>query len=159
MVWAVNVMAPFLLTSLLLDLVTDRIVNVSSISAGSSIDFSNLQQVHNCSFVPACTTWPCLCQIPHGPAKCHKATILAISFLETAELIVRICWHDAALLEALQVKESGLLPHCGRLLIILGTARRCQTFVWATYGFWTLTAVCNFKYTKRRLQIVLNDLS
>lgn len=45
MTWAVNVLAPFLLTSLLSDIVTDRIVNVSSISAGSSIDFDNLQQV------------------------------------------------------------------------------------------------------------------
>ena len=43
--WAVNVMAPFLLTSLLVDNVKSRIVNVSSISAGSSIDFHNLQQV------------------------------------------------------------------------------------------------------------------
>lgn len=42
--WAVNVMAPFLLTSLLLDSITERIVNVSSISASSSIDFDNLQQ-------------------------------------------------------------------------------------------------------------------
>jgi len=45
MTWAVNVLAPFLLTSLLSDIVTDRIVDVSSISAGSSIDFDNLQQV------------------------------------------------------------------------------------------------------------------
>ena len=45
MTWAINVLAPFLLTSLLKDVVTDRIVNVSSISAGSSIDFDNLQQV------------------------------------------------------------------------------------------------------------------
>ena len=45
MTWAVNVLAPFLLTSLLKDVVTDRIVNVTSISAGSSIDFDNLQQV------------------------------------------------------------------------------------------------------------------
>ena len=43
--WAVNVMAPFLLTSLLLDHIKDSIVNVSSISAGSSMDFNNLQQV------------------------------------------------------------------------------------------------------------------
>lgn len=43
--WAVNVMAPFLLTSLLLDTVKSRIVNVSSISSGSSLDFGNLQQV------------------------------------------------------------------------------------------------------------------
>ncbi len=47
--WAVNVMAPFLLTSLLLDNITSRIVNVSSISAGSSLDFNNLQQVKICS--------------------------------------------------------------------------------------------------------------
>ncbi|KAK9837903.1 hypothetical protein WJX74_007474 [Apatococcus lobatus] len=44
MTWSVNVMAPFLFTSLLLDSIQDRIVNVSSISAGSSVDFSNLQQ-------------------------------------------------------------------------------------------------------------------
>jgi NAD(P)-dependent dehydrogenase (short-subunit alcohol dehydrogenase family) len=43
--WAVNVMAPFLLTSLLLDNISGRIVNVSSISASSSLDFNNLQQV------------------------------------------------------------------------------------------------------------------
>jgi NAD(P)-dependent dehydrogenase (short-subunit alcohol dehydrogenase family) len=42
--WAVNVQAPFLLTSILLDSVTKRIVNVSSISANSSIDFDNLNQ-------------------------------------------------------------------------------------------------------------------
>ena len=45
--WAVNVLAPFLLTALLKDLVTERIVNVSSISAGSRMDFDNLQQVSN----------------------------------------------------------------------------------------------------------------
>lgn len=44
--WAVNVLAPFLLTALLKDTVTERIVNVSSISAGSRIDFDNLQQVN-----------------------------------------------------------------------------------------------------------------
>jgi NAD(P)-dependent dehydrogenase (short-subunit alcohol dehydrogenase family) len=44
MTWAVNVAAPFLLTSLLLDAVTDRIVTVASISAASSMDFTNLQQ-------------------------------------------------------------------------------------------------------------------
>jgi NAD(P)-dependent dehydrogenase (short-subunit alcohol dehydrogenase family) len=44
MTWAVNVLAPFLLTSLLLQSVNERIVNVSSISAGSSIDFDNLNQ-------------------------------------------------------------------------------------------------------------------
>jgi NAD(P)-dependent dehydrogenase (short-subunit alcohol dehydrogenase family) len=43
--WAVNMLAPFLLTNLLLDAVKERIVNVSSISAGSSIDFDNLNQV------------------------------------------------------------------------------------------------------------------
>lgn len=43
--WGVNVLAPFLLTSLLIDSVKERIVNVSSISAGSRIDFDNLNQV------------------------------------------------------------------------------------------------------------------
>ena len=45
MTWAVNVAAPFLLTACLLDVVAERVVNVSSISAASSIDFGNLQQV------------------------------------------------------------------------------------------------------------------
>lgn len=43
--WAVNVAAPFLLTSLLLDTVRERIVVTSSISAAGSIDFGNTQQV------------------------------------------------------------------------------------------------------------------
>jgi len=45
MTWAVNVAAPFLLTSLLLDTLPEggRILNVASISAGSTIDFNNLQ--------------------------------------------------------------------------------------------------------------------
>lgn len=45
MTWAVNVAAPFLLTSLLLGAVRERVVNVSSISAASSLDWGNLQQV------------------------------------------------------------------------------------------------------------------
>ena len=44
MTFGVNVAAPYLLTSLLLDIISDRIVNVASISAASSIDFGNLQQ-------------------------------------------------------------------------------------------------------------------
>ncbi|KAK9815792.1 hypothetical protein WJX72_009527 [[Myrmecia] bisecta] len=44
MTWQVNVLAPYILTALLLDRVTDRIVNVASISAASSIDFNNLNQ-------------------------------------------------------------------------------------------------------------------
>lgn len=44
--WAVNVLAPFLLTSLLINSVKERIVNVSSVSAGSRIDFGNLNQVN-----------------------------------------------------------------------------------------------------------------
>lgn len=49
MTWQVNVMAPFLLTSLLFDRIKDRVVIVSSMSAGSHIDFDNLNQVapHN----------------------------------------------------------------------------------------------------------------
>ena len=45
MTWAVNVLAPFLLASLLQDAVTSRIVNVSSISAGRDLDWGNLNQV------------------------------------------------------------------------------------------------------------------
>ena len=45
--WAVNVLAPFLLTALLYNSVRERIVNVSSISAGSKIDFDNLQAVRS----------------------------------------------------------------------------------------------------------------
>lgn len=44
MTWAVNALAPFLLTSLLLDTVTERIVNVGSMALASSMDFNNLQQ-------------------------------------------------------------------------------------------------------------------
>jgi NAD(P)-dependent dehydrogenase (short-subunit alcohol dehydrogenase family) len=51
MTWAVNVAAPFLLTGCLLDVVAERVVNVSSISAASSLDFDNLQQVP----LPPCT--------------------------------------------------------------------------------------------------------
>jgi NAD(P)-dependent dehydrogenase (short-subunit alcohol dehydrogenase family) len=42
--WAVNVLAPFLLTSLLVDRVTSQVVTTSSISASSSLDMGNLQQ-------------------------------------------------------------------------------------------------------------------
>lgn len=44
MTWAVNVAAPFLLTACLLGTLRQRIVNVASISAASSLDFDNLQQ-------------------------------------------------------------------------------------------------------------------
>ncbi len=47
MTWAVNVLAPFLLTSLLLGNVKERVINISSISAGSRIDWGNLQQVRS----------------------------------------------------------------------------------------------------------------
>lgn len=45
MTWAVNMLAPFLLTSLLLGAVKERIVNVGSMALASSMDFDNLQQV------------------------------------------------------------------------------------------------------------------
>lgn len=48
MTWAVNALAPFLLTSLLLDTVTERIVNVGSMALAGSMDFNNLQQVKQC---------------------------------------------------------------------------------------------------------------
>ncbi len=77
MTWAVNVMAPFLLTSLLLDRVTDRIINVSSISAGSSIDFSNLQQVNpeippfSRSHQYLCSLCRCKLKYPSCLVRCH----------------------------------------------------------------------------------------
>ena len=42
--WATNVLAPFLLTVLLLDAVTHRVVTTASISAASDVDWGNLQQ-------------------------------------------------------------------------------------------------------------------
>ena len=48
MTWAVNVLAPFLLTSLAMNAVKGRIVNVSSISAGRALDWGNLNQVGLC---------------------------------------------------------------------------------------------------------------
>jgi NAD(P)-dependent dehydrogenase (short-subunit alcohol dehydrogenase family) len=42
--WAVNVAAPFLLSSLLVDFIKERIITVASVSASNSIDFNNLQQ-------------------------------------------------------------------------------------------------------------------
>ena len=44
--WAVNVLALYTLNALLVKHVSERIINVSSISADSRIDFHNLQQVH-----------------------------------------------------------------------------------------------------------------
>lgn len=44
MTYAVNVLAPFLLTSLLWQRIDERIINTASISAASHLDMSNLQQ-------------------------------------------------------------------------------------------------------------------
>ena len=46
--WQVNVLAPYVLGALLVNAVKERIVNVSSISAGSRINFDNLNQVISC---------------------------------------------------------------------------------------------------------------
>ena len=43
--WQVNVLAPYVLGALLVNAVKERIINVSSISAGSRINFDNLNQV------------------------------------------------------------------------------------------------------------------
>lgn len=43
--WAVNVLAPFVINAMLVQHVRERIINVSSISADSRIDFGNLNQV------------------------------------------------------------------------------------------------------------------
>jgi NAD(P)-dependent dehydrogenase (short-subunit alcohol dehydrogenase family) len=45
MTWAVNVAAPFVLAAELLDCITERIVNVSSISLADSLDWENTQAV------------------------------------------------------------------------------------------------------------------
>lgn len=42
--WQVNVVSQFLLTNMLLHTLRDRVVNVASISAASSLDFDNLNQ-------------------------------------------------------------------------------------------------------------------
>lgn len=63
MTFGVNVAAPYLLTSLLLDIISDRIVNVASISAASSIDFGNLQQASQEKF---------LISVKHPSAKSTK---------------------------------------------------------------------------------------
>eukprot|EP00892_Ulva_mutabilis_P002437 jgi/Ulvmu1/12194/UM085_0058.1 len=42
--WAVNVLAPYVLTASLASAVRERVINVSSISAASCIDWDNLQQ-------------------------------------------------------------------------------------------------------------------
>uniref|UniRef100_A0A061S8W3 Short chain dehydrogenase reductase family n=2 Tax=Tetraselmis sp. GSL018 TaxID=582737 RepID=A0A061S8W3_9CHLO len=44
MTYAVNVLAPFVLTSALHNIVTSRVVNTASISAGHSVDLDNLNQ-------------------------------------------------------------------------------------------------------------------
>lgn len=67
--WAVNVLAPFLLTALLYSSVKERIVNVSSISAGSKIDFDNLQGVRSNFFY--CFKEVHVAQISHSAASVH----------------------------------------------------------------------------------------
>ena len=54
--WAVNMLAPFLLTSLLLNTIQDRVVNVGSLALASTLDFENLQQV-TCTYC----AFPCAC--------------------------------------------------------------------------------------------------
>lgn len=44
MTYAVNVLAPFLLTALVHDIVTSKIVNTASLSAAGSLDVNNLNQ-------------------------------------------------------------------------------------------------------------------
>lgn len=75
MTWAVNVAAPFLLTALLLDAVDGRLVNISSISAASSIDWENLQQASQGGRLAA-AGWPRhpgRCPRLHGPAAAQPA--------------------------------------------------------------------------------------
>ena len=58
--WQVNVLAPYVLTCLLLDSVKECIVNVSSISAGSRMDFDNLNQVMSRRHA-TCRLWMHIC--------------------------------------------------------------------------------------------------
>lgn len=51
--WAVNVASPFLLTAELLDVISERIINVSSISLADTLDFNNIQQVRCRAGLPA----------------------------------------------------------------------------------------------------------
>ena len=60
--WAVNALAPFLLTSLLLDRVKDRIVNVGSMALADKIDLNNLEQVQPSPYRLQCTS-----SKPDGP--------------------------------------------------------------------------------------------
>lgn len=55
--WAVNALAPFLLTSLLLDRVKDRIVNVGSMALADRIDLTNLEQVQLSPYPLQCTSF------------------------------------------------------------------------------------------------------
>jgi NAD(P)-dependent dehydrogenase (short-subunit alcohol dehydrogenase family) len=53
MTWAVNVLAPFILLRHLLPSISQRIVNVSSISAAGELDWRNLDaQMHGKRFSP-----------------------------------------------------------------------------------------------------------
>jgi NAD(P)-dependent dehydrogenase (short-subunit alcohol dehydrogenase family) len=76
--WAVNVAAPFLLTACLLPAVTDRVVNVASISAASSIDFGNLQQVGWLGSAGSCLLKDALhCCQPSLPGfGCHRHALI-----------------------------------------------------------------------------------
>ena len=76
MTWAVNVLAPFLLTSLLMDRVTERIVIVSSMSAGSHIDFDNLNQVN-----PLAVSQAFACLLPAG--RQHPTVIRQAALMST----------------------------------------------------------------------------
>jgi len=48
--WQTNVLAHYVLTALLLPLVSDRIINVASLSSSHSIDFDNLEQENRAEY-------------------------------------------------------------------------------------------------------------
>lgn len=101
MTWAINVLAPFLLTSLLKDVITDRIVNVSSISAGSSIDFDNLQQV---SLLPICSDRYII--------QCCRRRHVTISYL-------CIMLHISPCTCAVECKKNGCWSSCMDIWIMI----------------------------------------
>ncbi len=70
--WAVNVLALYTLNALLVRHVSDRIINVSSISADSRIDFNNLNQVRR---MPLLETIHCMLRCGNRLHSQHEAKV------------------------------------------------------------------------------------
>ena len=101
MTWAVNMLAPFLLTSLLLDGVKERIVNVGSMALASSMDFDNLQQVVAAQHWYTCKQSLACLVLPHA----SELRILGPCMLS----VLTACQHSA--LRAMQALQRILMQH------------------------------------------------